>query len=118
MKPLTLKLKQKITYRIDMSFLSDAYKYKSIKHFMSKKIIYGNQEFKVSELFSVTGNQLNNIVIKSAIPLMDNIGYKQQGIRMNVYGNIGYSYSHISNNDWGKVNPGTDNQSISFSKKF
>ena len=34
------------------------------------------------------------------------------------YGNIGYSYSHISNNDWGKVNPGTDNQSISFSKKF
>ena len=92
MKPLTLKLKQKITYRIDMSFLSDAYKYKSIKHFMSKKIIYGNQEFKVSELFSVTGNQLNNIVIKSAIPLMDNIGYKQQSIRMNVYGNIGYSF--------------------------
>ena len=32
--------------------------------------------------------------------------------------NIGYSYSHISNNDWGKVNPGTDNQSITFSKKF
>ena len=43
MKPLTLKLKQKITYRIDMSFLSDAYKYKSIKHFTSKKIIYVNQ---------------------------------------------------------------------------
>jgi len=32
--------------------------------------------------------------------------------------NIGYSYSHISNNDWGKTNPGTDNQTISFSKKF
>jgi len=32
--------------------------------------------------------------------------------------NIGYSYSHISNNDWGKTNPGTDNQVISFSKKF
>jgi len=32
--------------------------------------------------------------------------------------NIGYSYSHISNNDWGDVNPGTDNQSITFSKKF
>tara|TARA_A100001011_G_C14238863_1_gene812315 strand:- start:179 stop:643 length:465 start_codon:yes stop_codon:yes gene_type:complete len=31
---------------------------------------------------------------------------------------IGYSYSHISNNDWGEVNPGTDNQSITFSKKF
>jgi len=32
--------------------------------------------------------------------------------------NLGYSYSHISNNDWGDVNPGTDNQSITFSKKF
>jgi len=32
--------------------------------------------------------------------------------------NLGYSYSHISNNEWGDTNPGTDNQSISFSKKF
>ncbi len=31
---------------------------------------------------------------------------------------IGYSYSHISNNDWGDTNPGTDNQSINFSQKF
>ena len=32
--------------------------------------------------------------------------------------NIGYSYSHISNNDWGDINPGTDNQSVTLSKKF
>ena len=31
---------------------------------------------------------------------------------------IGYSYSHISNNNWGSTYPGTDNQSINFSKKF
>ena len=31
---------------------------------------------------------------------------------------IGYSYSHISNNDWGETNPGTDNQQITFSKNF
>jgi lipid A 3-O-deacylase len=31
---------------------------------------------------------------------------------------IGYSYSHISNNDWGDINPGVDNQTISFSKNF
>ena len=31
---------------------------------------------------------------------------------------IGYTYNHISNNDWGKTNPGTDNQQISFSKNF
>mgnify|MGYP006105950461 FL=1 len=32
--------------------------------------------------------------------------------------NLGYSYSHISNNEWGDVNPGTDNQSLTFSKNF
>ena len=31
---------------------------------------------------------------------------------------LGYSYSHISNNDWGSKNPGTDNQQIVFSSKF
>jgi lipid A 3-O-deacylase len=31
---------------------------------------------------------------------------------------IGYSYSHISNNDCGDTNPGTDNQQITFSKNF
>ena len=31
---------------------------------------------------------------------------------------IGYSYSHISNNEWGERNPGTDNQQITFSKNF
>ena len=31
---------------------------------------------------------------------------------------IGYSYSHISNNDWGDTNPGVDNQQITFSKNF
>ena len=31
---------------------------------------------------------------------------------------IGYSYSHLSNNDWGNINPGINNQQISFSKNF
>tara|TARA_Y100000768_G_C23811790_1_gene602172 strand:+ start:181 stop:681 length:501 start_codon:yes stop_codon:yes gene_type:complete len=31
---------------------------------------------------------------------------------------LGYSYSHISNNEWGNTNPGTDNQQITFSTKF
>ncbi|MDC0426541.1 acyloxyacyl hydrolase [Pelagibacteraceae bacterium] len=31
---------------------------------------------------------------------------------------LGYSYSHISNNDWGDINPGVDNQAVTFSKKF
>ncbi len=31
---------------------------------------------------------------------------------------LSYSYSHISNNDWGETNPGTDNQKITYSKNF
>ena len=31
---------------------------------------------------------------------------------------LSYSYSHLSNNDWGETNPGTDNQQITFSKNF
>ena len=39
---------------------------------------------------------------------------------LNIFKNskIGYSYGHISNNDWGDINPGVDNQQISFSKNF
>mgnify|MGYP006101922687 CR=1 FL=1 len=41
-------------------------------------------------------------------------------IGFNIFENskIGYSYSHISNNDMGDGNPGTDNQQITFSKNF
>ena len=37
-----------------------------------------------------------------------------------IFGNskLGYSYSHISNNEQGDKNPGTDNQQITFSKNF
>ena len=31
---------------------------------------------------------------------------------------LGYSYSHISNNDWGEKNPGSDNQHFTYSKNF
>jgi len=31
---------------------------------------------------------------------------------------IGYSYNHISNNDWGNINPGINNRHFSFSKIF
>ena len=31
---------------------------------------------------------------------------------------LGYSYSHISNNDWGTINPGVNNETFSFTKSF
>ena len=41
-------------------------------------------------------------------------------VGFDIFGNskLSYSYSHISNNDWGDTNPGTDNQQITFSKNF
>ena len=31
---------------------------------------------------------------------------------------VDFAYSHISNNEWGNINPGVNNQNISFSKSF
>ena len=41
-------------------------------------------------------------------------------VGLNIFENskLSFSYSHISNNDWGDTNPGTDNQQITFSKNF
>ena len=77
---------------------------------------YGLGPIKISPSFSPgyyekgDGKDLGSVLeFKSEI----NIG-------LNIFENskIGYSYSHISNNDWGSTNPGSDNQSITFSKKF
>ena len=39
---------------------------------------------------------------------------------LNIFENskISYSYNHISNNDWGDINPGSNNEHITFSKQF
>ncbi len=53
--------------------------------------------------------------------LGDVIEFKSEikiGLNLSENTKIGYSYSHISNNDWGTINPGTDNQQITFSKNF
>ena len=40
------------------------------------------------------------------------------GIDFGKNSKFSYSYNHISNNDWGEINPGANNQQISFSKNF
>ena len=54
--------------------------------------------------------------MKVALPIF----HAMYGPYLDIFENskIGYSYSHISNNDWGDTNPGTDNQQITFSKNF
>ena len=40
------------------------------------------------------------------------------GIDFGKNSKFSYSYNHMSNNDWGDTNPGSNNQQISFSKNF
>ena len=50
MRPLVLQLKHKLSYRLDMSFLSDFTKLQSLRKVKDKKIIYGSQEIMLKEL--------------------------------------------------------------------
>ena len=92
MMPVTIKLKKKLKYRLDMSFLSDISNYKSIKTLLSKKISYGNRMVCITSLFSITGNDTSSVIIKSSTDYMDNIGANLENIEMKVYGRTGYSF--------------------------
>lgn len=92
MKHVTIKLKKKLKYRLDMSFLSEIQDYKSIKSFLSKKIQYGNKLVNIENLFSITGSDTSKIVIKSAVNYMDNIGAGLNNIQIIVYGDVGFSF--------------------------
>jgi len=90
MNPVILKLKKKIKYRIDMSFLSNSYK--DASRLSSQIISYGNKQFKVKELFNIKGSDIKNIIIQSSVDLMDNIGKGLNNINITVHGNVGYSF--------------------------
>ena len=77
---------------------------------------YGIGPLKISPSFSPgyyekgDGKDLGSVLeFKSEIKL---------GIDIFENSKLSYSYSHISNNDWGDTNPGTDNQQVTFSKNF
>ena len=40
------------------------------------------------------------------------------GIDLGKNSKLSYSYNHISNNDWGEINPGSNNEHFSFSHNF
>ena len=92
MKHVTIKLKKKLKYRLDMSFLSEIQDYKSIKSFLSKKIHYGNKLVNINSLFTITGSNTSKIVIRSAVNYMDNIGVGLNNIQIIVYGDVGFSF--------------------------
>ena len=89
MKPVVIKLKKKIKYRIDMSFLSNLYKHKSLNSFRSKIIIYGNKEYKAKDIFHIEGNDVTKLILKSSNDLMDNIGKDLSVMSIKIYGDVG-----------------------------
>ena len=92
MTQITITLKKKLKYRIDMSFISSIQDSKSIKQILSKKIYYGNKPVQVSTIFKITGSDKSKIVIKSAVNLMDNIGKELRDTEITVFGNVGFSF--------------------------
>lgn len=100
MRPLILQSKHKLSYRLDMSFLSDCNKLKSLTELKNKKIIYGSKEIMLKELFNISGSNMQNIIIKKASSLMDNIGKNTEDLSIKVYGNVGYAFgAHMVNGE-------------------
>ena len=91
MKPLTLKLKKQLRFRLDGSFLS-VNNFKNISEFKKFKIVYGNKLHNISQFFSISGQDIKNIIIKSSNNKIDNIGYKMKNMSITVYGNVGNSF--------------------------
>ena len=89
MKPLILKCKTKGKQRLDMSWLSNikASKLSDIKNIL---ISYGSKQYKLSTLFDVSGDNLEDIVIKNSHVHLDNIGSRLKDKKITINGNVGY----------------------------
>ena len=73
MKPLILKCKVKGKQRLDMSWLSTI-KTSKLSDIKNMLISYGSKRYKLSTLFDVSGDNLEDIVIKNSHVHLDNIG--------------------------------------------
>ena len=89
MKPLILKCKIKDRQRLDMSWLSNikASKLSDIKNIL---ISYGSKHYKLANLFDVSGDNFEDIVIKNSHVHLDNIGCRLKDKKITVDGNVGY----------------------------
>ncbi len=107
MKPITIKVKRKLTFRIDMSFLSDEIKHSNLNQLKQLSIFYGKKIYKVKDLFQVSGDDVRNIHIESATHVMDNIGYRMKKMKIVVNGNAGYSFGQEMLSGYLRINGNT-----------
>ncbi len=91
MKPLILRLKKQLRFRLDGSFLT-INNFKNVSEFKKLKIFYGNKLYDISQFFLISGQDTKNIIIKSSTDKIDNIGYKMKDMSVIVYGNVGNSF--------------------------
>ena len=89
MKPLTFKCKIKDKQRLDMSWLSriDTTNLSDIKN---RFISYGSKIYKLSQLFDISGNNYNNVVIKNSNQRLDNIGNNLKDKEITIFGDTGF----------------------------
>ena len=89
MKPLVLKCKIKDKQRLDMSWLSriDTTNLSDIKN---RSISYGSKIYKLSQLFDISGNNYNSIVIKNSNQRLDNIGNNLKDKEITIFGDTGF----------------------------
>ena len=88
MKPLVLKYKIKNNIRLDMSWLSNI-NTSNLSLIKNKNILLGNKRYKVSELFTVSGEDSNNIKLLNTNNNLDNIGSCLENKKLTIEGNIG-----------------------------
>ena len=88
MSSLTFRCKIKDKYRLDMSWLSKI-NTSNLSRIKNIKINYGNKLYKLTELFSVSGNNFRDIKINNSYNKLDNIGNNLTDKKITINGPVG-----------------------------
>jgi len=88
MNSLTFKCKFKEKYRLDMSWLSKI-NTSNTSVIKNIRINYGNKIYKLTELFSISGSNYDDIKIINSNNKLDNIGNELRNKKITIYGSVG-----------------------------
>lgn len=95
MSALTFTLKQSPARRVDVSALTpDNLAGKSSDEIAAIKLPAGKEQFTVADLFDISGDDSNDIVIKQSTAKLDYIGNGMKSGRITVYGDVGSYFGY------------------------
>jgi formylmethanofuran dehydrogenase subunit C len=99
MSALTFTLKSQPKFTLDMSPLTpDNLQSLTLEKIKKIKLIYGKEKVKVDELFSVKGNDKNNIIINKSCTQLICVGKKMTMGNITVKGDVGNFLGQSMNN--------------------